>query len=189
MNESKTASEVGYKGTHRHVLSTCPDCGRRKWVRLINGKPLFLRCRHCAPRAKSRREEMSNSSCWKGGKTKRSGYVCIKLAKGSPFYPMAHKSGYVLEHRLVMAKHLGRCLLPWEVVHHKPPGVKDDNRLENLQLLSSGKYHLVDSSTKYFIKRLQDKLNRQDRQIEQLQKRVTLLEAENALKATGVTYD
>jgi hypothetical protein len=55
------------------------------------------------------------------------------------------KQGYIVkyfngkeirQHRVVMEQHLNRELLPEENVHHKN-GVRDDNRLENLELWSS----------------------------------------------------
>ena len=71
---------------------------------------------------------------WKGGRIKVAGYVAVRLTPNDYFLPMKGTRGYVLEHRKVMAQHLGRLLERWEVVHHKN-GVKDDNRIENLELL------------------------------------------------------
>ena len=73
----------------------------------------------------------------KGGKIKdKFGYVLIWMPK----HPNAKIGGYIHEHRLVMSNHLGRPLESTEYVHHIN-AIKDDNRLENLELMTK-KVHL-----------------------------------------------
>lgn len=53
----------------------------------------------------------------------------------APEHPNARKSGWALEHVVVMSAQLGRPLRPDENVHHKN-GDRADNRLSNLELWS-----------------------------------------------------
>ena len=156
----------------KYIYVACAECGERRWVsltyfRVSKNKGMCQRCIGKTKRAKP----------W----VNKEGYVKIKLYPGDFFFRMADSSGHVMEHRLVMAKYLNRCLLPWEVVHHKgtkyPMGSKEDkgdNRIENLELLPTSRQHLPDSVVKSRIKQLEKETNL-------LKERVTLLEAENVL--------
>lgn len=67
-----------------------------------------------------------------GHKKKRcDGYIALYY----PDYPRCTKGGYVMEHVYIMEQFLGRSLTDDEVVHHKNKK-RDDNRLENLVLMT-----------------------------------------------------
>ena len=63
------------------------------------------------------------------------GYILVY----APDNPAADNTGYVLEHRLVMEKHIGRYLTSNEIVHHLNED-KTDNRLENLELVTRSEH-------------------------------------------------
>jgi len=87
------------------------------------------------PKAKQR----DNHPRWKGGRYSRNGYVFVTIYEDNPYYCMGMKNTgigkRILEHRLVMAEKLGRPLARNEHVHHIN-GIRDDNRPENLKLIS-----------------------------------------------------
>lgn len=93
-------------GTSQAKVSACLIRNGRRTRRLLNVKPLVM--------------------C--------SGYLGVRMDEDDPLMvAMATRSRYVLEHRLVMARALGRPLASTETVHHIN-GDKHDNRLVNLQL-------------------------------------------------------
>ncbi len=80
---------------------------------------------------------------WAGGfHIDRDGYILRHM----PDHPDATAAGYVREHRLVMEAHLGRRLLPQEVVDHRNRDTSD-NRIENLHLYPSNAAHLTATVT------------------------------------------
>lgn len=80
------------------------------------------------------RKKMSISSK-KGGighkRNRKDGYISIYF----PDHPKSNKSGYIMEHDLIMECIIGRHLLTDEVVHHKNH-IRNDNRKENLELMT-----------------------------------------------------
>lgn len=155
----------------KYTWHACIDCGKERWVRLEKGQPRDIRCFICGSHNRL-------DGRYKGGRrVNKYGYISIRLRPNDFFYPMANKYEWVYEHRLIMAKHLCRCLLPWEIVHHKN-GLKQDNRIQNLELLAGSKYHLIDMATKRQISRLEKEITEQAKEIKLLQWQIKELEAQ-----------
>lgn len=144
--------EVSYTLSKQlQIFVACSECKSGKWVLRTNLTKLKSKERDYICRSCWRNSIRGPStSHWKGGRVKKGNYIFIKLYPDDFFYRMANKQGYVLEHRLVMARYLKRCLLSWEVVHHKGMKYslgteenKSDNRIENLELIKNRGKHAI----------------------------------------------
>ena len=143
-----------YSAGKKVIYCKCPDCGRERWLTLRpQNASGYSRCQSCCGKEVSAKwlphGRGENSPHWKGGKTlHHQGYVICWISEDSPYYPMAtHRrwgGGTIFEHRLVIAQSLKRCLERQEHVHHIN-GIKSDNRLENLELISQSNHILYKS--------------------------------------------
>ena len=100
------------------------------------GKPSPMKGKHLSNEAK---KKISNTNKgfrkptkYGGHKKKRKdGYISVYCPENGH----SSKDGYIMEHILIMEEFLGRSLAPDEVVHHKNH-IWDDNRIENLQVMT-----------------------------------------------------
>jgi hypothetical protein len=80
---------------------------------------------------------------WKGGRFKSgTGYVFIKSN-----HRRSNQHGYIFEHILVAENKIGRELRGDESVHHVN-GVRDDNRSENLVVLTKSNHRILHGTKK-----------------------------------------
>ncbi|MEK6883557.1 MAG: HNH endonuclease [Nanoarchaeota archaeon] len=71
------------------------------------------------------------SNAWKGGEYKDNwGYIWIY----NPEHPN-NRNNYIRKHRLIMEQYIDRYLTEDEHIHHIN-GIKDDNRIDNLQIVN-----------------------------------------------------
>lgn len=127
--------EIRSSRAGRVIWQACIVCGKERWVQLRRNIPASIRCGSCAARINGR---------WKGGRrTNSQGYVYVQLKSDNQFYGMANKRGYTLEHRLVIARKIGRPLSCGEHVHHKD-GIRSNNSEDNLELISRANHMLYD---------------------------------------------
>jgi len=145
IGEISKGSELGrLMKNAKFIRAACQDCGKERWtglrdIKLNGGKPGSTLCGSCSQRRRVEKEDRTESSNanWKGGRHIANQYVFVRIRSDNPYFPMAggaRHGAYIQEHRLLMAQELGRCLQPNELVHHKN-GIRDDNRLENLQII------------------------------------------------------
>jgi hypothetical protein len=90
----------------------------------------------CRDELQRRSRQGPDNPRWRGGRSVENGYVQLWVGKD---HPMSDAQGYVLEHRLVVSDHIGRPLTADEHVHHVNEQ-RDDNRVENLQLLTAAEH-------------------------------------------------
>jgi len=174
----RKGNEIGLKGgggESKFSWLPCSKCGKLRWVAIIKGHPRSQLCQLCG---NSRRGKLNPN--WKGGRTILLGYIRIRLQPDDFFYPMTTKST-VFEHRLVVAKAIGRNLHRWEIVHHKhtkyPAGSiedKQDNRIENLQLVSDDRHKQI-TVLEIQVGRLKAKVLKQAHQIKNLEEKLCQL--------------
>uniref|UniRef100_A0A6M3IV28 Putative homing endonuclease n=1 Tax=viral metagenome TaxID=1070528 RepID=A0A6M3IV28_9ZZZZ len=121
LRKGKPSSNKGRKNWFKHSEEF-----KRKISERFKGKHLSIEHR----KKLSERQLGSKNHAWKGGRlTNSAGYIIIKKSD----HPFCGIHGYVMEHRLVMEKIIGRYLEPFEIIHHRN-GIKSDNRPENLEL-------------------------------------------------------
>jgi hypothetical protein len=134
LGDQAKAIAVGKHGHGVYVWTACPKCGFTRWVEKYEPHHTNGYCQKCSNKYIKRGKRTNTREVYDG-------YQLARLEKTDPFYCMTRKDGYVMEHRLVVARAIGRPLLKTEVVHHKN-GIRNDNRYpDNLELTPSLSAH------------------------------------------------
>src|ERR1035437_1767914 len=119
------------KRVYGQFLLTCANCSKQRWVPYCKKDRKYCSSQ-CHAISLARIQKGAQHPSFKGFKTMKCGYILIP----APNHPFKNSQGYVLEHRLVMEKSIGRYLTKTEIVHHINE-ITNDNRIENLQIMTN----------------------------------------------------
>lgn len=152
---SRECFSLSREGTTKQCQFCGIDFETPNWIKKGRGKYCGRECQDAA------RANSITVKCEQCGKDFVSWPSRIKIGRGRycsrGCHATAHRTGYInkhgyvgrsingkekLDHRLVMEEHLGRELGQGEVVHHKN-GIKDDNDISNLKLMSKSEHYLA----------------------------------------------
>ncbi len=162
VGEIRRGTKIGFSSRAPFVWQACKDCGKQRWVMIRKGNPVSLRCFSCGQINAQGVHHPEN-----GRYIDNYGYMQVRVNPDDFFFSMVKSGCYVLEHRLVMAKHLNRSLQSWEIVHHIN-GNRADNRIENLKIMSDIGHKQL-TMLKRRIDILEDKVDEQAKLIKLLQ--------------------
>ena len=120
------------------ITKNCKICGVELHRSSREAKSRFNTRQFCKRSCADISRKGEGNPHWKGGRARHiQGYSLVY----KPEHPRCQSHGYILEHRYMMEEELGRPLAKGEIVHHIN-GIKDDNRIENLELVESQSEHI-----------------------------------------------
>jgi len=123
------------KGQKANITFACATCGKVSAIYRSPGSHRTVK--FCSLDCLGANQRGERNPSYSGGRhVLHTGYAVVL----SPDHPNADARGYVLEHRLVMERVLGRNLSGTEVVHHND-GNKLNNDPSNLRLFASNADH------------------------------------------------
>lgn len=135
----------------------------------LKGNKNFLGKKHSieTKREYSKTRKGPNNPNWKGGRFKSSnGYIWLWFPS-HPFSSKVAPKGYVLEHRLVIEQKISRYLIKGEIVHHIN-GIRDDNRIENLEVRDIREHRLLHAELEREVKTLRWRVKELEEQVRKL---------------------
>lgn len=133
--EWKVKDGIWYKAIfkkewERHILRQCRQCGNEFLTR-HNSLTCSKKCSANYRWSRTTKNERNRTDVY----VRPEGYVFIRDSDGK----------WIAEHRKIMADFIGRELNPSESVHHIN-GVRGDNNIDNLMLVSRSEHNILHKS-------------------------------------------